>query len=204
MTMQYARQSCETRKPTRERCQGRSHETGTQDRDPKHRCRASRRGHPSNTGPVARRRARATPRALGLAFLVLTFGVPAHAEDAPGALAPTPSPEGAVVYIISPADGEIVSSPIRVRFGLKGMGVAPAGVQKPNTGHHHLLIDSKLPDPSQPVPADEKRIHFGGGQTETVIELASGTHTLRLLLADYRHLPHEPVVASETITISVK
>lgn len=109
------------------------------------------------------------------------------------------------VYIISPADGETVSSPVTVKFGLRGMGVAPAGVEKNNTGHHHLLIDvTQLPDMTKPVPADANHVHFGGGQTETQIELSKGQHTLQLLLGDKSHIPHTPVVMSEKITITVE
>ena len=121
------------------------------------------------------------------------------------AWARTPAPEGAKVYFISPVDGETVSSPVIVRFGLSGMGVAPAGMGNENTGHHHLLIDvDDLPPLDQPVPADDNHLHFGGGQTETSIELAPGKHTLQLLLGDMNHLPHEPALVSEKITIEVK
>jgi hypothetical protein len=117
----------------------------------------------------------------------------------------TPSPEGARVYFISPQDGETVQSPITVRFGLQGMGVAPAGTDRANTGHHHLLIDlAELPATDQPLPADNNHVHFGGGQTETTIELAPGEHTLQLLLGDQTHIPHEPPVVSEKITITVQ
>lgn len=119
--------------------------------------------------------------------------------------AATPSPEGGKAYIISPAHGETVSSPVSVRFGLQGMGVAPAGTQIPNTGHHHLLVDLKeWPDLSKPLPATKNIVHFGGGQTETRIKLSPGEHTLQLLLADGGHVPHEPAVTSKQITIYVK
>jgi len=120
----------------------------------------------------------------------------------------TPAPAGAEVYFISPQDGETVSSPVTVRFGLKGMGVAPAGVEdKANTGHHHLLIDTDAlsgPALDEPIPADDHHKHFGGGQTETTIELAPGTHTLQLVLGDWSHIPHNPPVMSQIITITVK
>lgn len=115
-----------------------------------------------------------------------------------------PAGEDAAVYFISPADGATVSSPVHVQFGLRGMGVAPAGVAVDNTGHHHLLIDTPMPDPGQPIPSDEHHRHFGGGQTEAHVELAPGTHTLQLLLGDLAHVPHQPPVASETITITVE
>ena len=126
--------------------------------------------------------------------------------SAGGALASdrTPAVEGAVVYIVSPADGATVSSPVTVVFGLKGMGVAPAGTENDKTGHHHLIVDAPLPPLGEPIPADERHIHFGGGQTEYTIELAPGSHTLQLLLGDLNHVPHDPVVASEPITITVK
>ena len=116
----------------------------------------------------------------------------------------TPAPEGAEVYIISPADGETVSSPVTVRFGLSGLGVAPAGVEKENTGHHHLIVDAELPAFDQPIPADDTHIHFGGGQTETTVELEPGEHSLQLLLGDWSHVPHDPPIYSEQITITVE
>ncbi|GDY25020.1 rod shape-determining protein RodA [Agarivorans sp. Toyoura001] len=117
----------------------------------------------------------------------------------------TKAPEGASVYIISPKDGEVLSSPLTVAFGLKGMGVAPAGVDRENTGHHHLLIDVKqLPNLEMPVPADAQHVHFGGGQTEVTIELMPGEHSLQLLLGDMHHIPHQPPILSEKITITVE
>ena len=121
------------------------------------------------------------------------------------AQAPVAAPEGAAVYFITPQDGATVSGPVTVKFGLKGMGVAPAGIERANTGHHHLLVDvDELPPAGQPVPADAQHIHFGGGQTETKLELAPGKHTLQLLLGDHLHRPHQPPVLSEKITITVK
>jgi len=119
--------------------------------------------------------------------------------------APTPAPAGAEVYIIAPADGAKVKNPVVVRFGLKGMGVAPAGIQMENTGHHHLFVDTDLPaDMSKPIPAVENKvIHFGKGQTETTLTLPPGTHTLQLLLGDYLHVPNATPVASRKITITV-
>ncbi|MFC4348220.1 DUF4399 domain-containing protein [Kordiimonas lipolytica] len=110
----------------------------------------------------------------------------------------------AQAYIISPTDGAVVTSPVTVVFGLKGMGVAPAGTDKANTGHHHLLIDTGLPPLDENIPADENHIHFGGGQTEVTINLAPGNHTLQLLLGDMNHIPHNPPVFSRRITITVK
>ena len=107
------------------------------------------------------------------------------------------------LYFISPSDGATVSQTFTVRFGLKGMGIAPAGVEKAGTGHHHLLIDTGLPDLNYAVPADENHVHFGGGQTQTTITLSPGTHTLQLLLGDHNHVPHQPPVVSKKITITV-
>ena len=118
--------------------------------------------------------------------------------------AQTPAPANARAYIISPADGEIVSNPVTVKFGLEGMGVAPAGVKAENTGHHHLLVDAGLPPLDRPIPADENHIHFGKGQTQTTLTLTPGKHTLQLLLGDANHIPHTPPVMSEKITITVK
>jgi hypothetical protein len=97
-----------------------------------------------------------------------------------------------------------VESPVVVRFGLKGMGVAPAGIEKKDTGHHHLLIDTPVPDLTKSVPADEKHRHFGAGQTEVSVPLSPGKHTLQLLLGDHNHVPHEPAVASKQISVMVK
>jgi len=116
----------------------------------------------------------------------------------------TPAPKDAEVYIISPTDGETVTSPVTVRFGLKGMGVAPAGVDKPNTGHHHLIIDAGPPALDVPIPADANHKHFGGGQTETILMLPPGKHTLQLIMGDLMHIPHDPPVMSRKITITVK
>lgn len=116
----------------------------------------------------------------------------------------TPSAKGAECEIISPANGATVKNPVRVRFGLKGMGIAPAGVTFENSGHHHLLVDSDPPaDLSQPIPTSDKSLHFGKGQTETELTLAPGKHTLQLVLGDQVHVPHEPPVMSKKITITV-
>lgn len=116
----------------------------------------------------------------------------------------TKAPKGAEVYFLEPAENATVSGPVTVRFGLKGMGVAPAGVDKENTGHHHLLIDARLEDYESPIPSDDSHKHFGGGQTETVIDLPPGRHTLQLVLGDHNHIPHEPPVQSRAIAITVK
>ena len=129
-------------------------------------------------------------------FFLLTLSTHAQTQ--------TLSPQGAELYFITPNDGATVTSPVTVKFGLKNMGIAPAGVNVENTGHHHILIDTGLPPLDQPIPADEKHVHFGKGQTETTLNLAPGTHTLQLLLGDHVHTPHNPPVMSKQITITVK
>ncbi|MFC5581182.1 DUF4399 domain-containing protein [Rhodanobacter terrae] len=140
-----------------------------------------------------------------LLALVLTGLVGnATAAEAP-ALPTTKAPGDAAVYIISPSDGASVGRQFTVRFGLKGMGLAPAGVAKEHTGHHHLLVDvKKLPPAGQPIPKDDNQLHFGGGQTETTLDLKPGTHTLQLELGDENHVPFDPPLVSKKITIHVK
>jgi len=128
-----------------------------------------------------------------LAFALLLTAGHAHAQAVSGEPAP-----------ISPLEGEVVASPVTVRFGLAGMGVAPAGTQKAGTGHHHLIIDAATPKADQPIPADEHHVHFGGGQTETTIVLAPGEHTLQLVVGDFKHVPHDKPVVSERITVRVE
>ncbi|HTX24206.1 MAG TPA: DUF4399 domain-containing protein [Steroidobacteraceae bacterium] len=139
-------------------------------------------------------------RAVALAaVLVLASAVGAWAADT------SYWPTGASVYLISPRDGTTVKNPITVRFGLKGVGIAPAGVTYPNTGHHHLLIDTDLPaNLDQPLPATESIKHFGKGQTETTLTLTPGTHTLQLVFGDMNHVPHHPPLVSKKITINVE
>ena len=116
-----------------------------------------------------------------------------------------PIEEGPRAYIISPENGATLSNPVTVRFGLSGVGVAPAGVERENTGHHHLLIDvEELPDFNKPIPSDEHHHHFGGGQTEVTLDLAPGTHHLQLLLGDHHHIPHNPAILSESVVITVE
>jgi hypothetical protein len=136
-------------------------------------------------------------------LLLLLPGVALVQQAAPE-LPRQAAPEGAEVYILSPEDGAEVSSPFMVRFGLRGMGVAPAGVQFENTGHHHLLIDvDELPPDTLPLPTTDQVRHFGLGQTEVELDLPPGEHTLQLVLGDYLHIPHDPPVRSEKITITV-
>ncbi|WP_170425798.1 DUF4399 domain-containing protein [Ruegeria arenilitoris] len=124
----------------------------------------------------------------------------------------TPSNPDARVYFVNLADGDTVSSPVTVVFGLSGMGVAPAGTEAENTGHHHLLIDRPpigegedgLDELAYGLPADDNHVHFGGGQTETTLELPAGQHTLQLVLGDAGHVPHSPPIVSEVITINVE
>lgn len=125
-------------------------------------------------------------------------------ESAAQALPRTAAPEGALAYFLSPGNGATVTSPFTIRFGLRGMGVAPAGVTTPNTGHHHLLIDVAEPPPDNlPIPNDANHRHFGLGQTEVELTLPPGQHTLQLVLGDALHIPHQPPVRSEKITITV-
>ncbi|MFW8633615.1 DUF4399 domain-containing protein [Cribrihabitans pelagius] len=129
-----------------------------------------------------------------------------------GAQEATPSDPDARIYFIAPRDGDTVSSPVTVVFGLSGMGVAPAGMEMENTGHHHLLIDrpplgageAGAEELRQGLPADGHHMHFGGGQTEVALELAPGEHSLQLVLGDAGHVPHDPPVTSEVITITVE
>lgn len=131
----------------------------------------------------------------------ITFGLTALAV---AQVKRTPSPAGAEVYFITPADGATVTSPVTVKFGLKGMGVAPAGIAFDGAGHHHLIIDAKLPALNAPIPADANHVHFGKGQTEATVELKPGKHTLQLILGDQLHMPHDPAVVSKQITVTVQ
>lgn len=123
----------------------------------------------------------------------------------PAALTRKPAPAGAMAYIIEPADGARVTSPVRVVFGLKGIGVAPAGVDRNDAGHHHLLVDAAMPSNlALPLPNDEQHRHFGGGQTEVELTLTPGRHTLQMVLGDHLHIPHDPPIASSVVTIEVQ
>ena len=125
-------------------------------------------------------------------------------DEADTAPARSASPEGAAVRFITPEDGATVSSPVRVEFEITGMGLVPAGNNEANSGHHHLVVDTGLPDMNLPVPADDRHVHFGDGSSSTELTLPPGEHTLQLLFADYLHIPHEPPVYSEQITITVE
>ncbi len=117
----------------------------------------------------------------------------------------SPAPDGARAYIVSPADGATLTNPVTIVFGLEGMGIAPANVEMDNTGHHHLLIntDPATLDLDSGLPATDQVVHFGGGQTQVTKDLPAGTHTLQLLLGDWTHVPHDPPVMSDVITITV-
>jgi len=132
---------------------------------------------------------------------------PATATEAaaePAAIPQTASADGASVFFIMPAAGATVSNPISIEFGIAGMDVVKAGDKQPNSGHHHLLIDTGLPDLGLPIPADEHHVHFGDGSTTTEITLPPGEHTLQMLLGDHLHIPHTPPLVSEPITITVE
>jgi Domain of unknown function (DUF4399) len=145
---------------------------------------------------------RTFPPALLVLALLMIGGNPAHAQTATTG-GPTPSPPGAKVYFVDLRDGAVIGPKTTIHFGLHGMGVAPAGSEKANSGHHHLLIDADLPPLDQPIPSDESHLHFGAGQTETDLELTPGPHTLQLLLGDKNHIPHSPPVMSERVHVTV-
>ena len=144
-------------------------------------------------------------------LIALTLAA-ALAAATPALAGDTPAPEGAEVYFVNLSDGASVEAPVTVVFGLKGMGVAPAGTDKENTGHHHVLVNrpplGEGPDGAEEleygIPADENHIHFGGGQTQVSLDLEPGPHTLQLVLGDMNHVPHDPPVTSEVITITVE
>ena len=150
---------------------------------------------------------------LLLSTLVALTACGQKSDDAPAAAPPvaketmtlerTPSAESATLYFVAPMDGDNVTSPVTVNFGLDGMAVVKAGVDEMHSGHHHLIVDAELPPLDMPIPATENYIHFGDASTSTTIELPPGEHTLQLLLGDHRHVPHDPPVLSEVITITV-
>ncbi|HET6607777.1 MAG TPA: DUF4399 domain-containing protein [Rhodopila sp.] len=130
---------------------------------------------------------------------------PSSSQPADSGFKRTPAPAEAYCYIGWPNNGEVIhSTHFKVWFGVRYFGVAPAGTNKPNTGHHHLLIDTDLPPLDQPIPNDKNHLHFGLGQTEAYIDLPPGTHTLQLLMGDGDHIPHDPPVMSKKITIYVR
>jgi hypothetical protein len=138
-----------------------------------------------------------TSRLVPLTTVLALIGGAAAAD-------PKPIPENARVYIIWPADGQVIAGgKFWVRMGLSGAGVAPAGIEKPNTGHHHLLVDVDLPPLDQEIPSDKNHLHYGRGQTEAHLELPPGRHTIQMLFADENHVPHKPPLYSKKITIIV-
>ena len=151
----------------------------------------------------------ATTRAMAQAPAPTPAPTPDHTHAAPaaggGTAARVTAPRDAYVYIGWPQDGQVINQTrFKVWFGTRNFGVAPAGVATRNTGHHHLLIDTPMPPLDQPIPNDRNHLHFGLGQTETMLELPPGTHTLQLLMGDANHVPHDPPVVSRRITIQVR
>ena len=141
-----------------------------------------------------------TPLLMTVGVLIAISGL-----AAPGLAAERqPAPKDAYAYIGWPNDGEVVTQRFKVWLGLRYFGVAPAGVNRANTGHHHLLIDTDLPPLDEQIPNDKKHIHLGAGQTETYVELPPGRHTIQLLMGDYDHVPHDPPVMSKKITVIVR
>lgn len=143
--------------------------------------------------------------ALILATSAAFADSPSHDHDHDH-MARTPAPDGAMVYFIGLEDGATVSNPVTLLFGARGIGIAPAGVEWPDTGHHHLLInvDPAEVDMDFGLPADEQHWHFGGGQTEVTLDLPTGTHTMFLLMGDHNHVPHDPPIMSDVLTITVE
>lgn len=137
------------------------------------------------------------PRVVALLMAATLVTAPAWANR-------EPAPEGARAYIIWPRDGTVINGgKVWVRMGLSNLGVAPSGVRKQGTGHHHLIVDSDLPPFDEPIPNDKNHLHFGAGQTEARLELPPGRHTLQMLLGDADHIPHDPPIFSKKITVTV-
>jgi Domain of unknown function (DUF4399) len=142
-------------------------------------------------------------KVLSCGLLSLVIAAASGAALAQNAGGPTPSPPGAAVYFIDLKDGDTIAPKTTIHFGLRGMGVAPAGSDRANSGHHHLLIDTEVPPLDRPIPNDFNHLHFGAGQTEAEVSLSPGTHTLQLLLGDKDHVPHSPPVMSDRIKVAV-
>jgi Domain of unknown function (DUF4399) len=142
-------------------------------------------------------------RRLQPLILIPLLTMLALAGVAPAAAGPTPSPPGAEVYFVGLKDGDTIPTKSTIHFGLRGMGIAPAGTDKPNSGHHHLIIDAPTPSADVEIPNDFQHLHFGAGQTETELTLTPGEHTLQLVLGDKNHIPHSPPVMSERIKVHV-
>lgn len=143
------------------------------------------------------------PRIASVALLGLTLLATAGTAYGQTKGGPTPAPAGAGVYFVDVKDGQALPAKSRIHFGLRNMGVAPAGLDLPNTGHHHLIIDTPTPALNQPIPNDFNHLHFGAGQTGTELSLSPGKHTLQLVLGDKDHIPHNPPIVSEIITVTV-
>ena len=138
-------------------------------------------------------------------LLLCLFLLPYELVYSAGGLSKSLSNSNAEVFIVSPLNKEVVSSPVKIIFGISNMTVAPAGIKKKFSGHHHLIIDiDVLPSLSRPIPSDEKHLHFGKGQTSAFIDLKSGTHTLQLIFGDYVHIPHDKPLISKKIIITVE
>jgi hypothetical protein len=144
-------------------------------------------------------RRRAVAAALSGGMLIATPAL-AQSQKTGG---PTPSPQGAEVYFFNLKDGDTVPSKLKINFGLRNMGVAPAGSDRPNSGHHHIIVDAETPPLDQPIPNDFNHLHFGAGQTEGEITLKPGEHTLQLIMGDKNHVPHTPPVMSPRIRVRV-
>ncbi|MBA4269707.1 MAG: hypothetical protein C0447_09850 [Methylobacterium sp.] len=153
---------------------------------------------------ACRRSRRGLAALLAAATLLAALAAGANPALAQSASGRQPAPKGAEVYFHYPLDGLRVPERFTVRMGLKEMGLAPAGTEWPNTGHHHLLINTEPGPPDQPIPADYNNIHLGNGQSEVVVTLPKGRHTLQLLLGDHNHVPHDPPVMSRKITVYVR
>jgi len=141
---------------------------------------------------------------LAVAFALFCVPFAARAADAPAPAAATPAV--AQAFFVNIKDGDTVTSPVKIKFGITGMEIVPAGTIKPNTGHYHLLIDTDLTDEQKklPIPKDDQHLHFGKGQTEATIDLKPGKHTLQIVMGDGNHMLHNPPVMSDKITVTVK
>jgi hypothetical protein len=137
-------------------------------------------------------------------FLAQGCGGDEPATTPGGGMQRSASAPGATVFIISPVNGATVSSPVNVKFGVSGIAITPAGEQRDNSGHHHLIVDADIPQANRPIENSQNHLHFGKGQTETLLELTPGQHTLQLELGDYMHFPHEPPVVSKLVVITVE
>ncbi|MDH4110991.1 MAG: DUF4399 domain-containing protein [Gammaproteobacteria bacterium] len=126
------------------------------------------------------------------------------AQDVAPAMPRSAAPAGARVFFITPADGDVVSNPVVVEFGIDGMSVVPAGQEQADSGHHHVIIDAELPALDLPIPKDARHVHFGEGNSRAELTLEPGQHSLQLLFADHLHIPHAPPVVSDRITITVE